>query len=109
MTIPLKFLITSFLEAPVLPEATVEVLAIPLVWCSVIDEKLALLSCRVSSDIIRLALWLYAVRFKCLLSWSFQPLVYLLSTIISYLWLTAETVMVYLKVIYRLSDSRNNY
>lgn len=64
MTVPLKFLITSFFDVPVLPEATAEVLAIPLALCSVI-EKLALLSCRVSSAIIRLALWLIAVWFKC--------------------------------------------
>ncbi len=65
VTLPLKFLITNFLEGPVLLEATAEVLAIPLVLCSVIAEKLALLSCRVSSAIIRLALWLNAVWFKC--------------------------------------------
>lgn len=65
MTIPLKFLITNFFEAPLFPEATAEVLAIPLVLCSVIAEKLALLSCRVSSAIIRLALWLNAVWSKC--------------------------------------------
>lgn len=65
MTIPLKFLITNFFEAPVLLEATAEVLAIPLVLCSAIEEKLALLSCRVSSAIIRLALWLNTVWFKC--------------------------------------------
>lgn len=53
---------TSFFEAPLLLEATAEVLAIPLVLsCSVMLEKLALLSCRVSSAIIRLALWLNAV------------------------------------------------
>lgn len=64
-TIPLKFLITNFFEAPLLLEATAEVLAIPLVLCSVRAEKLALLSCRVSSAIIRLALWLNAIWFKC--------------------------------------------
>lgn len=65
MAIPLKFLITSFFEAPDLLEATTEVLAIPLVLCSVIAEKLALLSCRVSSAMISLALWLNTVWFKC--------------------------------------------
>lgn len=65
MRVPLKFLITIFFEAPLFPEATAEVLAIPLVLCSLIAEKLALLSCRVSSAIIRLALWLNAVWFKC--------------------------------------------
>lgn len=65
ITIPLKFLITNFFEAPDLLEATAEVLAIPLGLCSVKAEKLALLSCRVSSAIIRLALWLNAVWFKC--------------------------------------------
>lgn len=64
-SVPLKFLITNFFEAPVLLEATAEVLAIPLRLCSVIAEKLALLSCRVSSAIIRLALWLNTVWFKC--------------------------------------------
>lgn len=63
--LPLKFLMTNFFEAPLFPEATAEeVLAIPLVLCSVMAEKLALLSCRVSSAIIRLALWLNAVWFN---------------------------------------------
>lgn len=61
----MKFLMTNFFEAPLLLEATAEVLAIPLVLCSVTAEKLGLLSCRVSSAIIRLALWLNAVWFKC--------------------------------------------
>lgn len=65
MEIPLKFLITNFFEAPVLFEATAEVLAIPLGLWSVMAEKLALLSCRVSSAIMRLALWLNTVWFKC--------------------------------------------
>ena len=63
VTVPLKFFITNFFEAPVLP--TEDVLAIPLVLCSVKAEKLALLFCRVSSAIIRLVLWLNAVWFKC--------------------------------------------
>lgn len=53
-TVPLKFLITNFFEAPLLLEATLELLAIPLVLCSVMAaaEKPALLSCRVSSAIL---------------------------------------------------------
>lgn len=52
MTLPLKFFITNFFEAPVLPDARAAVLAIPLVLSSVKAEKLALLFCRVSSAII---------------------------------------------------------
>lgn len=55
-TIPLKFLITNFFEAPLLFEPKAEVRAMPLGLCSVIAEKLALLSCRVSSAMIRLAI-----------------------------------------------------
>lgn len=55
-TIPLKFLITNFFEAPLLFELNAEVRAMPFGLCSVIAEKLALLSCRVSSAMIRLAL-----------------------------------------------------
>lgn len=71
--LPLKFFITNFFEAPVLPDARAGVLAMPLVLSSVKAEKLALLFCRVSSAIIWLALWLNAVWFKCfaklLLDW----------------------------------------
>lgn len=51
LTIPLKFLITNFFD--VLPVATAEVLASPLLVCSVRAQKPPLLSCRVSSAIIR--------------------------------------------------------
>lgn len=66
MKLPLKFFITNFLEAPALPEFTAEVLDIPLVLFSGKAEKLALLSCRVSSAILGLALWLNAVWYKCM-------------------------------------------
>lgn len=47
---------TNFFEAPLLFEPKAEVRAMPFGLCSVIAEKLALLSCRVSSAMIRLAL-----------------------------------------------------